>query len=44
MYVCMYVCKVCIKHSCNENKGNSYQLEKLCIMKQILLISTFGNV
>ena len=28
MYACMYVCKVCIKHSGNENKGNSYQLAR----------------
>ena len=28
----------------HENKGNGYQLEKLWIMNQILLISTLGNV
>ena len=28
----------------NENKGNGHHLEKLWIMKQILLISTLGNV
>ena len=28
----------------HENKGNDHQLKRLLIVKQILLISTFGNV
>ena len=28
----------------HENKGNDHQLKKLLIVKQILLVSTLGNV
>ena len=33
-----------MKHSGHENKINDHQLKKLLIFKQILLVSTFGNV
>ena len=33
-----------IKHSRDENQGKCHQLVKLWIVKQILLISTSGNV
>ena len=33
-----------IKHYGHENKRNDLQLKKLVIFKQILLVSTFGNV
>jgi len=32
------------KHKCHENKGNEHQEEKVLIFKQILLISTIGNI
>ena len=31
-------------HEGHENKGNDHQLKKLLIVKQILLLSTSGNV
>ena len=31
-------------HEGLENKGNDHQLKKLLIVKQILLLSTLGNV
>ena len=31
-------------HEGHKNKGNDLQLKKLFIFKQILLVSTFGNV
>ena len=34
----------CIKYLGQENKGNDHQLKKLLIVKQILLVSTLGNV
>ena len=33
-----------IKHLSQKNKGNDHQLEKLLIVKQILLVRTLGNV
>ena len=31
-------------HEGHENEGNDYQQKKLLISKQILLVSTLGNV
>ena len=33
-----------IAHKGHEKKGNDYQLKELLIVKQILLVSTLGNV
>ena len=33
-----------ITHQGHENKGNDHQLKKLLIVKQILLVSTIGNI
>ena len=33
-----------ITHQGYENKGNDHQLKKLLIVKQILFVSTIGNV
>ena len=33
-----------IKHEGHESKGSDHQLKKLLIVRQILLVSTLGNV